>query len=154
MGHKHFNLNDAAPGVIPDRMVVDADGRRHVDYGTCTGGGRVELFARILAVRDVYAAAGPVRSAAEERAAAAAAADAAPKNAALMARAKAIFDVDPEARKWNRPIPSRKMYTDEAYAANAAAAAAAAAPQGGGSSKRIKRMTKKLNRRRSYTRRA
>lgn len=180
MGHQHFNLDDAAPGVVNNMMVADAAGRQHIDYGTCTGGGgRVELFARILAVRDVYAAGGPVRSAAEERAAAAAAADAAPKNAALMARAKAIFDVDPDARKWNRPIPSRKTYTDEAYAASAAAAAEgqdndgaaaiaavaaaegvggagaaaapAAAPQGGGGSHR--RRTKKLNRRRGYTRR-
>jgi hypothetical protein len=183
MGHQHFNLDDAAPGVVPDRMVADADGRQHIDYGTCTGGGRVELFARILAVRDVYAAAGAVRSAAEERAEAAVAADAAPKNAELMARAKAIFDVDPDGRKWNRPIPSRKTYTDEAYAANAAAAAAAAegqdndgaaavaavaaaqgvggagaaaaaAPQGGGGHRqRNRRKTIKLNRRRGYTRR-
>jgi len=152
--HQHFNLDDAAPGLVAHRMVADADGHQHIDYGTCSGGGRAELYARILAVRDVFAKAGPVRSAAAEREEAAAAADAAAKDPAMLARGAAIAAQAPDVRAWNRPIPAKKAYTDAAYATAAAAeneeeeAPAAAAPAIGG-----RRKTRKFHKRQNKTRR-
>jgi len=171
--HQHFNLDDAAPGLVAHRMVADEDGgNQHIDYGTCGGGGRAELYARILAVRDVFAKAGPPRAAAAERLEAAMAADAAAKDPAMLARGAAIAAQAPDVRAWNRPVPATKTYTDAAYAAAAedsfggeadgsfggeplvprvpAAPAAAAAPPAVGG----RRRTRKFYKRNSKTRRA
>jgi hypothetical protein len=103
LNHEHFNLNDP-PSTIPS-----------VDAGTCSGGGRAELFARILAVRQVYRDGG-FTNPKEERLAAARAADAAPRNADLMARGQVISNMAPDERIWgNANVPERKNYNDPAY---------------------------------------
>lgn len=87
-------------------------GRFIFDYATCPGGGRIELIARMLAVRDVYAHS-DIKNPLEERRVAAIAADAAPLDPAYIARATAIF-AQPEAdRKFN--VPETKNYDDLAY---------------------------------------
>ncbi len=103
LNHQHFDLNDP-PTLIPSH-----------NPGVCDGGGRAELFARILAVRQVYREGGftiPI----SERLAAALAADEAPRNADLMARGRVISDMPPTERIWgNADIPARKNYNDPAY---------------------------------------
>ena len=103
LNHEHFSLTDP-PTLIPSH-----------NPGKCDGGGRAELFARILAVREVYRDGGftiPI----SERLAAALAADAAPKNPDLMARGTVISDMPPTERIWgNADIPATKNYNDPAY---------------------------------------
>jgi hypothetical protein len=48
-GHQHFNLNN--PPGLQDYTTVNQQGVPN--YGKCDGGGRPELFARILAMREV-----------------------------------------------------------------------------------------------------
>jgi hypothetical protein len=101
--HDHFDLNDP-PRLLP-----------HADPGICNGGKRRELFARILAVREVYRNGGFTDPKAE-RLAAARAADAAPRNPDLMARAQVISDIAPTERIWgNADVPKTKAYNDPAY---------------------------------------
>jgi hypothetical protein len=101
--HEHFDLNDP-PQLLPSH-----------NPGLCSGGGRAELFARILAVRGVYRDGG-FTDPKEERLAAALAADAAPLNIDLMARAQVISDIEPSERIWgNAAIPATKNYNDPAY---------------------------------------
>ena len=91
------------------------DGVRVLDYGACPGGGRAELFARILAIRKVYREGG-FKTPMEERKAAALAADEAPNNPELMAQGAAIFAQEEASRHWtNAPIPVTKEYDDPAY---------------------------------------
>jgi hypothetical protein len=96
VGHQHFNLEDT-PGLASHRVTIGPD--RVPDYITCDGGGRPELFARILAMRKVLREyAGNDRT--ELRRLAAEAADKAPRDTELMAKAKAIFDMPIANRKW------------------------------------------------------
>jgi hypothetical protein len=114
--HQHFKLDK--PGFVPNRRVPDARGIEHFDYGSCTGGGRPELYARILAVRAVHADTS-IKNPKEERRLAALAADRAPQDPTLMARGRAIFEKEAAQRKWNNTIPEKKEYDDEAYSLNA-----------------------------------
>jgi hypothetical protein len=103
LNHEHFSLTDP-PQLIPSH-----------NPGVCDGGGRAELFARILAVRQVYRDGGFTDPRAE-RLAAARAADAAPRNADLMARGTVIADMPPTERIWgNADVPASKNYNDPAY---------------------------------------
>jgi hypothetical protein len=96
-------------------IFTDAAGRRHHDYVTCTGGGRTELFARILAIRRVYREGASLRPL-QERRYAALAADDAPNDEELMAQAAEIFAQEEATRHWtNAPIPPTKPYDDPAY---------------------------------------
>lgn len=105
INHNHFDLNDP-PGVIPS-----------TNPGICDGGGRAELFARILAVREVYRDSG-IDDPKTERATAALAADAAMSNDDLRARGQVIADMPPDDRIWgNANIPAAKNYNDPAYRA-------------------------------------
>ncbi len=102
VNHRHFNLNNP-----PDLMPV-------ADSGLCTGGGRPEMFARILAIREIFR--NPeIDVPAEERAAAATAADAAVRDPAYIARGQAIFEKSEAERKWNVNVPGRKDYNNNAY---------------------------------------
>lgn len=96
-GHAHFDL--ANPGRIIKAPVQGGQ----IQYGFCLGGGRAEMIARMLAVRQVIHAhkddAEPDYAAI--RSEAAYAADAAPLDAALMARAQAIFAQEAATRKFN-----------------------------------------------------
>jgi len=83
-------------GKIPDPK---HPGEMKYDYGTCPGGGRPELIARMLAVRDVYRRRN-IRDPKEERKQAALAADKAPLNAALMARARSIWAAAQPGLEW------------------------------------------------------
>ena len=97
-GHRHFDSQN--PGQlkagIPAAGGVD-------DYGKCPGGGRPEMIARMLAVRDVMLVhkddAEPNNEAIRKKAAFAA--DAAPRDPALMARAAAIFAQEAATRRFN-----------------------------------------------------
>jgi hypothetical protein len=92
-----------------------ADGRREHDYAACTGGGRAELFARILAIRRVYRDGASLDPIAERRFAALAADDA-PNDEELMAQGAEIFAQEEATRHWtNAPIPDTKPYDDPAY---------------------------------------
>jgi hypothetical protein len=129
--HQHFDIRSVAPRLIPiPRKPDPMDPTRTVaDYAKCTGGGRAELFARILAVRDVYKKGG-IKNPKAERIAAAETADRAAKHPAYLARGKAIADKPPAERTFNTKVPTIKKYDDPAYedvtAENAQAAIVAA----------------------------
>ena len=98
-GHKHFNLD--LTEMLDTRKVPDPrnPGGLMYDYGHCPGGGRVEMIARMLAVRDVYRRK-DVKDIKEERRLAAWAADAAPINEGLMKRATAIWEAARPGIEW------------------------------------------------------
>jgi hypothetical protein len=96
--------------------------------------GRVELFARMLAARDVYHS-GQYTNPKEERRQAALAADKAPLDPAYIARAKAIFDQELSQRKWNVNVANTHHYNNQAYQNNNASAASAAAANNNGNEK-------------------
>jgi len=112
----HYHITTTAPYTkmeLPRR--TREDGVQIIDYAACPGGGRAELFARILAIRKVYREGG-FTDPMEERKAAALAADEAPNNPELMAQGAAIFAQEDTARHWtNAPIPDTKQYNDPAY---------------------------------------
>lgn len=112
----HNHITSAAPYTLIEVPIqIAADGRRIHDYGACTGGGRAELFARILAIRKVYREAG-IQDSKEERRQAALAADNAPNDPALMAEGRAILAQEEASRHWtNAPVPLEKLYNDPAY---------------------------------------
>lgn len=95
VNHNHFNRDLTA--LIPNPSIPDPGhpGQMMIDYGSCPGGGRPEMLARMMAVRDVYRRRN-LRDTKEERKSAALAANLAPENAALMARATAL---------WQRALP-------------------------------------------------
>ena len=112
--HNHFDLNDS-PGIIVNPQAA-AGAHYRENYGVCTGGGKPELYARILAIREVYRSAGNTTTPHAERTLAAISADNAPKNETLMARAQAIFARPAAERAWNNaPLPLKKKYNDPAY---------------------------------------
>ena len=90
--HKHFDLNLDAPKLITTVIVQGEDA-----YTKCMGGGRPELFARLLAIQKVILEQ-EFDDATEQRKACAFAALKAPLDPELMARGQAIFDKDPEGR--------------------------------------------------------
>ena len=112
----HAHIGSAPPyTTIAPAMRMLPDGRQERDYATCTGGGRAELFARILAIRKVYREGG-ILDPMDERKAAAKAADNAPNDPELMAQGAAIFAQEEASRHWtNAPIPLTKRYDDPAY---------------------------------------
>ena len=111
--HQHL---DFAGGLVPYTMKPDPahPGQMKIDYGVCNGGGRPELYARILAVRQVYSNL-TINKPVEERQAAALAAEAAAQDPAMLARGQAIFDMEIDKRKWNDVVPLQKNYNDPAY---------------------------------------
>ena len=119
LGHQHFDLNSdpAAPQLVPALKMPDPNDptRMIFDYATCSGGGRAELIARMLAVRDVYKA-NRFTKPYDERRAAAFAAENAAKDPAYLDRARAILAMSPEERKFNVEVPATKKYNDPAYA--------------------------------------
>jgi hypothetical protein len=96
VSHKHFNL--ATPlGIQPHRLDPDNVGNR--TYGVCDGGGRAELFARMLAMRKVIMEnSGTDKK--EVRRLAALAADAAPLNEELMQKGREMLAAEVAERKW------------------------------------------------------
>lgn len=112
----HHHVSAKAPYTLIDLPTKTFDnGRVENDYATCVGGGRAELFARILAIRKVYREGG-ITDSIEERRQAALAADNAPNDPELMAQGKAILDQEEASRHWtNAPLPTEKMYSDRAY---------------------------------------
>lgn len=103
VNHQHFTIftNGEQPGIEPPR-VVNTGGI--TDYGKCDGGGRTEMFARVLAIRKVlrtYFGADKK----EQRRRAALAADSAPSNTIFMTQAATIFTQNPENREWGNVEP-------------------------------------------------
>lgn len=119
MGHEHFTTTDPLTKVAPPRIPIPGNpGHMQFDYGTCTGGGRAELFARILAIRRIYRDMA-IDDPKTERLTAALAADEAPNDPELMALGRAIAAQELADRKWgNAPIPENKIYNDPAYRNN------------------------------------
>ena len=114
--NSHHHFSSAAPY---DHYLAGL-GQGAAEYGLCPGQGRAELFARILAIREVYRANNGIDSM-EERRLAAIAADNAPNNEALMARGQEILAMQPAERVWgNAELPREKHYTNEAYQQNGA----------------------------------
>ena len=85
------------------------------NYSNCTGGGRAELFARILAIRAVYRDSN-IKDPYEERKIASLAANDAPNDPQLMEEGQKILDMVVESRKWtNNDVPPSKEYNNNAY---------------------------------------
>jgi hypothetical protein len=104
----HSHISTTAPYTLIEAPIHNG----HHDYAACTGGGRAELFARILAIRKVYRD-GNIQDPMEERRVAALAADNAPNDPELMAKGAEIA-ANPTG--WmNAPIPESKHYDDPAY---------------------------------------
>lgn len=112
LNHKHFNLEGT--DLIENRQIPDPDrpGQLMTDFGNCAGGGRQEMIARMLAVRDVYRIKN-YRDVDEERRIAADMADKAPLDAGLMARAAAILAKEIPA--FNKPVGVTKRYNNPLY---------------------------------------
>ncbi len=120
-GHKHFDFADH-PAYVENFKKAG-----HDDYGSCPGGGRRELIARALAIRDVYAEPG-AKDSKEERKRAALAADAAAAvaSAADAARAAVLAAARDAAGSSASASDIDAAITAAMPAANAAANAAAA----------------------------
>jgi len=104
-GHQHFDINSVQPALLPDNH----------DYGKCPGGGRPELFARIMAVREVYKYGG-IKDLKQERLVAAWAADAAARDPVYLARGAALAAKEPaDNREFNVKVPAIKKYKENAY---------------------------------------
>ena len=112
----HNHISSTAPYTLIEVPIrTNEDGREEHDYGACTGGGRAELFARILAIRKVYREGG-IMDTKEERRVASLAADNAPNDPELMAQGRAILEQEESSRHWtNAPVPTEKMYNDPIY---------------------------------------
>jgi hypothetical protein len=106
--HQHFDLRQER--LVPDKYTGEG-AQRHIDYGSCSGGGRPELYARILAIRRVYSQG--IKNSVEERKRAAIAADRAPLDEELMAQGRAIYEMENESRKWGNSIPPSKKYNND-----------------------------------------
>jgi hypothetical protein len=100
-GHQHFKLDMS--GMIPTKQIVNPRNPAQMiyDYGTCPGGGRPELIARMMAVRNVYRRRN-LKDIKEERLVAALAADAAPLNEELMKKATDLWELALKRIEWNR----------------------------------------------------
>jgi hypothetical protein len=110
--HKHFDNTHPTPRLMP--LIQDPGARHGIDYGKCQKGGRQELIARMLAVREIFKdASRDVPK--EERRDAAFLADQAPRDPKLMARAAAILAKPEAERKWNDEIPAEKTYRSAPY---------------------------------------
>ena len=116
LGHQHFDITSAMPKLVPPKKKPDPDkpGNMIFDYATCAGGGRIELIARILAVRDVYKYS-LIKDPVKERVKAAFAADKAPNMKSYVDRATAILNMELKDRKFNTKIKFVKKYNDPTY---------------------------------------
>lgn len=160
LGHQHFAIDAAGTitGLVPARLIPDPanPSRMIYDYATCAGGGRPELFARMLAVRDIYTNMG-LKNPKEERAVAALHADTAAFDPAYVARGKAIADMPPAERAFNTKVPRIKKYNDPAYedvSEEEAPAVTNEAMHGGRRNTTYKRRTgSRTHRRKTYKRR-
>ena len=135
-GHEHFTITEPLGIETPPTKPNPHNPAQRVrDYGKCSGGGRPELYARILAIRKVYRDM-DLKDPKEERMVAALAADSAPNDPELMEQGRAIYEKELAERKWgNANIPQNKIYNDPAYQ-----------PAEGG-----KRKTRKFNKRNAKT---
>ena len=104
--HEHIGGTLEDPELLP-----------HQAAGICTGGGRRELVARILAVRDVFESK-QYTDPMEERKAAAITAIRKCRDPLLLDRADAILAQEKNSRKWNKEINMTPHYPqDPAYGA-------------------------------------
>ena len=116
LGHQHFDITSATPKLVPPKKKPDPNrpGTMIFDYATCAGGGRVELIARILAVRDIYKYS-LIKDPTKERVKAALAADKAPNMKCYVDRATAILNMELKDRKFNTKVKFVKKYNHPAY---------------------------------------
>ena len=114
--HQHIDITSAIPRLVPPKMKPDPSNPRQMihDYATCAGGGRVELVARMLAVRDVYKYS-LIKDPVKEREKAAFAADKAPNMKYYMDRATSIINKPPAERTFNTKVPNVKKYNNIGY---------------------------------------
>ena len=95
--HKHFDLDLENPRLL-DTILVAGVNAPDSRYTKCMGGGRPELFARLLAIQKVINEQ-EFENDFEQRKACALAALAAPLNEELMAKGREIFAKTPESRE-------------------------------------------------------
>lgn len=103
--HQHFDMKN------PGKYIPSIRRGRNFDYGVCPGGGRRELVARVLAVRDIFKESTPTNMAGERLRAALAAENAA-TDPSYLERADAILAAEPDKRKFNTEVPKTKIYTN------------------------------------------
>ena len=139
VNHRHFNLNN--PPGLQDYTSIDAE--EVPDFGKCDGGGRPELFARILAMREVLRntpetnVEGESEEEKEERLkairrAAALAADAAPNDEELMTRGGQIFSMAENERTWGNALQQAVAVVEDVATGQVAEAIAEAVVEGAG----------------------
>jgi len=105
--HLHFTHADERGQYEFEEQRLKPDG--HPDYGVCAGGGRAELFARILAIREIYRQGGT--DAIEERRRAIAFAEEAAQSEEWLVRGRAILEMPESERQWgNAPLPPPHDY--------------------------------------------
>jgi len=112
--HQHFDITSDTPRLVPPKMTPNPINPTHMvhDYATCAGGGRVELVARMLAVRDVYKFS-LIKDPIKERNKAAFAADKAATMKCYLDRATAILQL--KDRKFNTNVKKSKKYNYPGY---------------------------------------
>ena len=113
IGGQHFDITSAIPKLIQPKRDSSKPGIVF-DNTICVGGGRVEMIARMLAVRDVYKYS-LIKDPRKERIKAALAADKAPNMKSYIDRATAIFNMESKDRKFNTKVKVVKKYKDPAY---------------------------------------
>jgi hypothetical protein len=117
MNHNHFSLENPNE-LVPHRL----DPRENLfAYGTCDGGGRPELFARLLAIRRTIVDNPDIKDDKELRRLCALAADAAPLNEDLMRQGRELFEKEVEQRRMpnqNAVNAFIRNHPEEAAAAN------------------------------------
>jgi hypothetical protein len=116
ISHQHVDITSRNPQLVQPRRVPDPrnPGNMIFDYATCTGGGRVELIARMLAVRKVYRTS-KSKDPHKERQLAAEKADKAAHDPKYLKKAQEIFDEEPSKRAFKNKVPVTKKYDDPAY---------------------------------------
>jgi hypothetical protein len=95
-------------GEEPKLIAYKIQPNGEIDYGSCSGGGRAEMFARVLAIREVLRTYTGTDKKTLRRLCAVAAVKA-PLDAALMARATAIAAAAPADRAWGNVDPVNRF---------------------------------------------
>jgi hypothetical protein len=117
LNHNHFSLED--PNLLVPHQINPQDNMQA--YGLCDGGGRPELFARLLAVRKTIMDNPDIKDDKELRKRCALAADVAPLNEDLMRQGRELFAIKANERRMpnqNAVNAFIREYPEEAAAAN------------------------------------
>jgi len=116
LSHQHIDITSSKPTLIEQTKIPNRNnpGQMTFDYAKCDGGGRVELIARILAIRKVYKTS-RLKDPHKEREMAAIKADKAANSKKYLKKAREIFKEESNTRSFKNKMPDRKKYNDPAY---------------------------------------